>query len=368
MTYKLKDGRVSAFFGDTNVVLQIDGISNGKEVQFRKSESDTWNVAIENGEVSIPNEFFNGSYKKIIFYVTDGANTIHKGELDVIPRVFPSDYSYEPTKIRTYEDILAEMKGYDDSAKNILNTLEQEAEDVDKAGTQALSDIATAKESAVTLVKTQETTSTKEVQDLGDSIKSNLNKQNTTILSNISAAETKSVNAVQTAQSTAETSIDKKKTEALSAVDTAKSGAVSKIEEDKTTALTAISTKKSDALTEISNKETIVLAEMNSIKSEVDSAASSASSSADSAAISADTAEKKADAASKSADSASSSASAAATSETNAASSATAANTSATNASKALENCNTIETELNGQLNALPFTVTNGELNLIYYR
>ena len=411
MTYKLKDGRVSAYYGDTNVTLELAGISTGTEVQFRKNAEDTWNVTIENGEVAIPNEFFNGTYSKIIFYVTDGANTIGKGSIDVIPRTFPSDYSYEPTKIRTYEDILAEMKGYDDSAKETLTevqkiedkvddvninmqraetaannaeasaksaseslqSVQKEAEDVEAAGTKALQDISDAKESALSSVTTQETNSKKAVQDLGDSITSGLNSQNDTILGNISQAKSDSVGAVEKAQTAAEESISLKQTGAVSAVEKAQTAAVDKISSDQTAALQAIDTAKNSAVDAVNKDKDTILSDMSGKLTEVNTAGSNAVTAIqeqestslqnltekETTVVDEMTALKKA--ASDSADAAAASAKAAGTSESNASKSADAA-------ANTLKECNTIKTEMDGQLSALTaFTVVNGELCIIYY-
>ena len=411
MTYKLKDGRVSAYYGDTNVTLELAGISTGTEVQFRKNAEDTWNVTIENGEVAIPNEFFNGTYSKIIFYVTDGANTIGKGSIDVIPRTFPSDYSYEPTKIRTYEDILAEMKGYDDSAKETLTevqkiedkvddvninmqraetaannaeasaksaseslqSVQKEAEDVEAAGTKALQDISDAKESALSSVTTQETNSKKAVQDLGDSITSGLNSQNDTILGNISQAKSDSVGAVEKAQTAAEESISLKQTGAVSAVEKAQTVAVDKISSDQTVALQAIDTAENSAVDAVNKDKDTILSDMDGKLTEVNTAGSNAVTAIqeqestslqnltekETTVVDEMTALKKA--ASDSADAAAASAKAAGTSESNASKSADAA-------ANTLKECNTIKTEMDGQLSALTaFTVVNGELCIIYY-
>ena len=411
MTYKLKDGRVSAYYGDTNVTLELAGISTGTEVQFRKNAEDTWNVTIENGEVAIPNEFFNGTYSKIIFYVTDGANTIGKGSIDVIPRTFPSDYSYEPTKIRTYEGILAEMKGYDDSAKETLEKVEaiedkvddvninmqraetaadnaeasaksaseslqsvqKEAEDVEAAGTKALQDISDAKESALSSVTTQETNSKKAVQDLGDSITLGLNSQNDTILGNISQAKSDSVGAVEKAQTAAEDSISLKQTGAVSAVEKAQTVAVDKISSDQTAALQAIDTAKNSAVDAVNKDKDTILSDMSDKLTEVNTAGSNAVTAIqeqeskslqnltdkETTVVDEMTALKKA--ASDSADTAAASAKAAGTSESNASKSADAA-------ANTLKECNNIKTEMDGQLSALTaFTVVNGELCIIYY-
>ena len=411
MTYKLKDGRVSAYYGDTNVTLELAGISTGTEVQFRKNAEDTWNVTIENGEVAIPNEFFNGTYSKIIFYVTDGANTIGKGSIDVIPRTFPSDYSYEPTKIRTYEDILAEMKGYDDSAKETLTevqkiedkvddvninmqraetaannaeasaksaseslqSVQKEAEDVEAAGTKALQDISDAKESALSSVTTQETNSKKAVQDLGDSITSGLNSQNDTILGNISQAKSDSVGAVEKAQTAAEESISLKQTGAVSAVEKAQTAAVDKISSDQTAALQAIDTAKNSAVDAVNKDKDTILSDMGDKLTEVNTAGSNAVTAiqeqeskslqnlTDKETTVVDEMTALKNAASDSADAAAASAKAAGTSESNAPKSADAA-------ANTLKECNTIKTEMDGQLSALTaFTVVNGELCIIYY-
>lgn len=69
-----------------------------------------------NNEVTIPNEFFNGTYSRIIFYVTDGSYTIDRGYIDINPRILPTDYIENPTRVQTYSDILKIMEEYKVSA------------------------------------------------------------------------------------------------------------------------------------------------------------------------------------------------------------------------------------------------------------
>lgn len=115
MSYRLKDGRVSAFYGDTDVVLQVFE-KNATEVQFKKNETDTWDLSLTNNEVTIPNEFFNGTYSRVNFYITDGTYTISRGEIEINPRVLPTDYIENPTRVKTYSDILKIMEEYKVSA------------------------------------------------------------------------------------------------------------------------------------------------------------------------------------------------------------------------------------------------------------
>lgn len=90
MTYKLKDGRVSAFFGDTNVVLELAS-TTATRVHFMKNKQEVIDLPIENREVTIPDFFFDGSYNQIIFWITNGKITLEQGCINITKRAYSED-------------------------------------------------------------------------------------------------------------------------------------------------------------------------------------------------------------------------------------------------------------------------------------
>lgn len=223
MSYRLKDGRVSAFYGDTDVVLQVFE-KNATEVQFKKNETDTWDISLANNEVTIPNEFFNGTYSRVNFYITDGTYTISRGEIEINPRVLPTDYIENPTRVKTYSDILKIMEEYKASATegvaeitSLKETIDATVDDVsdklDKAllNTEAVEKAVTATESAQKQAEAdaeqvaEDKTEVSQMKTDVTAIRDSLSSLETTVQGLADKAETSATEA-QTAADNAKTS------------------------------------------------------------------------------------------------------------------------------------------------------------------